>query len=263
MRKRNAFTLVELLVVIGVIAVLISLLLPALDAARRAARSVQCLSNLRQCAIGIQQYASENDSVIPILRNNNGNIKLWPWFLIAGNDPWDNPTGRRYVRRSVAFCPSMPLYTTESVGSDDAAATTGYGLYYVDSGSSQFVVRNSKFQQGKQLGSVLWFHTQKLTRLPLAHSTTIMLADCLVAPPGAPLYGPGTPMSVAAFSDQGAGPYWSGRIYTPHGKGQYGRANVAFYDGHAESLDAPDLRNSTASRIKEIWDRKWKRVSFP
>ncbi len=58
-RIRRGFTLIELLVVISIIALLIALLLPALAAVNEAAGAVKCMSNLRQFAIGIQEYAEE------------------------------------------------------------------------------------------------------------------------------------------------------------------------------------------------------------
>src|SRR6266513_2995992 len=63
--KRRAFTLVELLVVIGIIAVLVGILLPALSKARQSAITVQCMSNLRQFAIADQMYVNQYNWHMP------------------------------------------------------------------------------------------------------------------------------------------------------------------------------------------------------
>jgi prepilin-type processing-associated H-X9-DG protein/prepilin-type N-terminal cleavage/methylation domain-containing protein len=84
---KHAFTLVELLVVIGIIAVLIGVLLPALASARRTANSAACMSNLRQIGQTLQMYAVANKGSLPYgYWNGGGNANAaGDWSLLLLN----------------------------------------------------------------------------------------------------------------------------------------------------------------------------------
>lgn len=83
--RRRGFTLVELLVVIGIIAVLIGILLPALSRARSAARSVQCQANLRSIGQALQMYVGAYKGFLPLGFNNSNSAAVYNWTsLLVG-----------------------------------------------------------------------------------------------------------------------------------------------------------------------------------
>ena len=132
--KRTAFTLVELLVVIGIIAVLIGILLPALQRARRAANSTKCLSNLRQIALASTMYSNDFKSFIvqPVQYDASFNPTTVFWFQRLSNylnkkQSRQGTFDTSQVSAAISGCPEWQAIDNDGDGKPDSDKI-GYGM---------------------------------------------------------------------------------------------------------------------------------------
>ena len=170
MRKPRAFTLVELLVVIGIIALLVSILLPSLAAARRSSNSVKCLSNLRQLGNAFAMYANENKGVWPVAADD---VLGHRWAdMVAqyvANGQFNTSTDIDQIRLNSVLWGCPEWYKTMEYSTTRTAdkVRPGYGMnmynsYYEDPGLKVvpyiYAPGDPNFKKGAYLRQVQWTH---------------------------------------------------------------------------------------------------------
>jgi len=203
----RAFTLVELLVVVGIIAVLIALLLPALGGARRAATQVACASNLRQWALAAHLYANANHDYLP--RRGYGHLP--PANVVDVQNPYD---WFNALPPTIRLTPYGELATQSRV-----FRPGGHANMWLCPAATDADPTHNVFAYGMNMGLSVWsaVYPDKITH---------------VGPP-----------STMAFMTDGRGPNCSvwpaadaSKPYNPVLRHSGGRTNVAFLDGHVASL---------------------------
>lgn len=260
-RISNAFTLVELLVVIGITSALVAILLPALNQARQAARAATCLSNLRQCGIALATYSADSRGQIPAAINyrtkSGPGMQNAPWALFllrpdAGpiGNQWEDLPGGYLRNRMALLCPSTRNYE-QIVGMDSTNWTyrdmgVSYGMYAmsplvwkIGDDEQKVLVRHvlSNDQTPGDPTDTYEYLTYRLDRVP--HPTRwVVLADTSKG---------GSDMGFAGST------FWARRmsgsesaVWMVH----HNRANMLFADIHAESIGVQQLGEQSNSYDK-------------
>jgi general secretion pathway protein G len=234
----SACTLVELLVVIGIIAILIALLLPVLSKARRQAQQVACLSNLRQVGAAFLNYAQENRGWFPAPANCiKQQVEDWVYWQ-PGRDPTE---GRifRYLNNDLRVL-SCPTGATERP--TEPPYPHSYTVNHRFTGDSTYAVFESPTwsTQPCKLTEVV----ESSRKVMVIEEDVTALNDgtwCAGAIDSSLLWT----TLVSVIHDKGKEYGFGSSTKNPHYNTAHGgRGNVVFADGHGEFFERVKLLNA-------------------
>ncbi|MBT7302380.1 MAG: type II secretion system protein [Victivallales bacterium] len=231
MTRSRSFTLIELLVVIAIIAILASMLLPALAKAREKARQASCMSNLKQHGLGTLMYADDNGERLPCSVVADAGS---PGY-VYGNRRYPQESIMPYVTdRNVMVCPSDP--SPFSSGAGGAIAPKLYTSYGI----------NTTPLQGESPSSIV---TIGMCGRPLSiikqPSSKIMWTDT------ESIYSSGVATSSLTGDGNGFGDDVDKAAYNFHGR----MLEVTWLDGHVTREKAGRTVAPWTSFVTDLW--KW------
>jgi prepilin-type N-terminal cleavage/methylation domain-containing protein/prepilin-type processing-associated H-X9-DG protein len=239
---RSGFTLVELLVVIGVIAVLIGLLLPALAKARESARRASCMSNVRNMELAQMLYCNENHGYLVqagMAHGGSGGNEAVAWF---------NTLQQYYQNKLVARCPSDDSLYWETPVPDSG----GNQLRRTSYGINDFLDRDL-CPWGPNFGDVPPGGAYvKITQIPRS-AVTIQFVEMTRTGPFAGADHPHVENWVGNNVPNAASKNVQINAHGGDAHAWDGQANYGFLDGHAETLRFRDVFESIYKNKFDPW----------
>ncbi len=240
--KKKKFTLIELLIVISIIAILASLLLPALNRARETAYKSDCMARMKQIALGsIMLYSDNYAGWCPSADYSYffGNGNYWPWWRVLYHANFinyvpgalDGNWAKRMGRKAILHCPAV------------------YGNVFFDQSLDIGIYSNLC---NPLSGSISWTYTKAVT----ANNGTFggyFKPSTVMAPSRLPLLSDTNDYSTGKYYGNGRGsfgPYMMTGYAIAYNHFQ--SANMAFVDGHAETVKKTVIGGSSWPNFKGL-----------
>lgn len=256
MEKMKAFTLVELLVVIGIIALLISVLLPSLNKARQAAWRISCQSQMKQVALGMLMYANDNRNTLPLYFGRATNYT----DAYAENDNWiwliarylnTNPGGQTTPAESMSRLFTCPAYHPTAGNTPE-----GTNVHVQRTYALSFTSDNYFTGAGPRPFPFYGVSGLKLNQIKHPVQKALILDIWYTGSANLPLYGVSTCVWSVNYDNlmpllkTGVVSPYPDFNKAPHSSGSSYGTNIAYCDGHVEWTPY----DSSGHLSLNIWD---------